>query len=163
MVQKRSGSEKTKAQDETQDDFYVGISEPLEVRRTVLETSKCIIQAMHRYEKYKEYREQKIDLFKKLNKQMGELGGLITTIKSALPKSTLRIKKAREEILASRAKAVESISNKIQQKEESVEFKAKQIRTPEVIKALPKKELSELEKLELELSQIESKLSSLSK
>lgn len=159
MTPRKSASElRSRTSSELQEDYYVGVSEPLEVRRTMLETSKCIIQAMHRYEKYKEYREEKIDLIKKVNKQMTELGGLIASLKSVLPKSTLRIKKAREQILAQRSKEEKLLVSA------AAPVVQKEVEAPrQIIKMTPKKELTELEKLELELSQIESKLSSLNK
>lgn len=145
-------NQKPKVTDEIQEVYYVGVSDPVEVRRTILETSKSIIQAMHRYEKYKEFRAQKIELVKHLSKQMTELSSIITSLKSSLPKSTIKVKKAREEIQRQKKEVVEKVTEKISN-------------TPnkQVIKQVPKKELSELEKLELELSSIESKLSSLTK
>jgi uncharacterized protein (DUF885 family) len=146
----------------SEETYYIGISEPLEIRRTILETSKSIIQAMHRYEKYKSYRDEKFQLIKTLNKEMNELNTMISALKSALPKSTIVVKKAREEYLAAK-KVGDVVAQEVKGNDVKVEISSTpKLQAPQVL-TKTKKELSEIEKLELELSDIESKLSSLNK
>ena len=111
---------------------------------------------MHRYEKYKLYREEKIALTKSLSKHMSELGNLMTTLRTILPKNTVRIKKAREHLLAKKAEGV------ILQQTEAPVTQRREMPKSAVISPA-RKELTELEKLEMELSEIESKLSVLNK
>jgi hypothetical protein len=90
---------------------------------------------------------------------MTELTTLVNTLKSSLPKSTVRVKKAREEVQAQRK--VQEV--KVAQAEVVKTSVPVVVSQPKIIKTTPKRELSELEKLELELSTIESKLSSLTR
>ena len=119
--------------------FFVRVKEPVEVRRNILETLKEIVEVLQRFEKFKRIRHEKIEkinhlrvLLRQSNKMLGELRG-------KLPQTNLRATVAREAPAhkhhKKRAKAAE--------------------------KAPPKKEITEVEKLEIELNAIESKLKSL--
>lgn len=160
---------KKQAKKELDDDtYYIGITEPLEVRRTILETSKEIIQAMHRFERFKEIREEKKSTLKDLNQKVSELSILLNTLKSNLPKSTARIKQAQEMLnkeaeLKVLAQKVEIAETKKVEKDVTT---SKNTEKSSVIAAKPPKkepEMTDMQKLELELNEIENKLSSLSK
>lgn len=137
-----------------QEEYYVGVSDPVELRRVLLETSKGVLQAMHRYEKYKMYREETISLIKSLSKHLSELSNLMTTLKSILPKNTVRIRKAREQLLARKDGQDLSVQKLKQRKADT---------TKATIVSSSKKELTDIERLEMELSEIESKLSVLNR
>lgn len=75
--------------------FYVGIREPVEIRRNLLESSKAILQNLQRYEKIKSIREEKVKTLNKLKKAMGELKTLHAQLKKALPDKGLRAVKVK--------------------------------------------------------------------
>lgn len=122
--------------------FFVRVKDPVEVRRNILETLKEIVEVLHRFEKFRQLRHEKIEkishlrvLLRQSNKMLGELRG-------KLPQTNLRAAVSRE--------APAHKSHHKRKKSKSTEEKAPQ-----------KKEMTEVEKLEAELSAIESKLKSL--
>lgn len=131
MVKKEQGSEL----------FFVRVKEPVEVRRNILETLKEIVEVLQRFEKFKQIRHEKIEkinhlrvLLRQSNKMLGELRG-------KLPQTNLRATVARQAPV------------------HKVHHKKKRAKAAE--KAPPKREMTEVEKLETELNAIESKLKSL--
>lgn len=122
--------------------FFVRIKDPVEVRRNILETLKEIVEVLQRFEKFRQLRHEKIEkishlrvLLRQANKMLGELRG-------RLPQTNLRAAVSRE-----------APAHKAHHKKKKA--KASEEKAPE------KKELTEVEKLEAELSAIESKLKSL--
>ncbi len=120
--------------------FFVQVKEPNEVRRNILETLKEIVEVLKRFEKFKHIRHEKLEkinhlrvLIKQANKMLGDL-------KIKLPQTNLRATVTRE--------TKPKVHHK-KKKKAKAEEKA------------PKKDVTELDKLEAELNAIESKLKSL--
>lgn len=125
--------------------FFVQLKEPNEVRRNILETLKEIVEVLHKFEKFKHIRHEKIEkishirvLLKQANKMLGDL-------RLKLPQTNLRAK----------------VTKEIQKPENVHHKKSKNAKSGEA-QEMPKKGMTELEKLETELSAIEGKLKSLS-
>ena len=72
------------------DIFYVGIKEPIEVRRLLLECSKQILQSLQDYENLSEIREEKIKKMIQLRNIIKEIYSLNSELNRALPKAQLR-------------------------------------------------------------------------
>ena len=124
--------------------FYVGIKEPVELRKAILESIKGVLQSLKKYEELRPIREEKIRLVLQLKGEIREINNLVTKLKTELPKTEVGI--------------LQKEAPEAMPKAES-ESKKKAVKT---IKPAPKKEIpTELEKLEAELSSIESKLSAI--
>lgn len=119
--------------------FFVGVKNPVELRRTVLEGSKDIIENLQKYEKFKAVREEKAKQIEKLRAIIKEIYKFVAKLKAELPTTSLR------------AEEIEEKPKKI--------IKGRKVKRE--IKIEPKKELTELEKLESELDVIENKLGSM--
>jgi len=128
--------------------FFVGVREPEEVKKNLLESLKEVVESLRRFEKFKEIREEKARNISKLRDDIKELAGVASRLKAALPETKLRI-------------AVESF--KKPKKKRHAGKKAEAQKTEVKKEAIDKvrRPVSELEKLEAELSAIESKLSAL--
>ena len=124
--------------------FFVQLKEPNEARRNILETLKEIVEVLHKFEKFKHIRHAKIEninhlrvLLKQANKMLGDL-------RLKLPQTNLRA----------------NVIRKPQKPNDAPHKKGKKVKTAET--KIPKKDMTELERLEAELGAIESKLKSLS-
>ncbi len=135
---------KTKQEDEI---YYVGIVQPLEVRRNILETSKELLLFMQRYEKYKEVRNEKRQAVALLKAQMRDLGGMVSDLKAVLPQTALRA----EERFLTKMIPPPPLPSSVFMEKTLVEKKV-----PE-----PVKTMSDIEKLEVELAEIEGRLKDL--
>ena len=80
------------------DIFYVHLSEPIEIRKSILEGSKQLVQLLQRYEKIKTMRVQKTEQISKLKKIFQEITVLMNKLKQELPKTKLRIKRKQESV-----------------------------------------------------------------
>lgn len=107
--------------------FFVGISEPIVLRKEILLSTKNAIQFLKKNEELKDLRINKIEKIMQFKNEMKEINALMNRLKEKLPKAKLRVK------------TVPRIKHK----------KIKKIKT---------KKTSELEKLEMELGDIEKKL-----
>lgn len=121
--------------------FYVGMRDPIEIRRSLLESSKEMLQYLQRFEKFKSVRKEKEKETAKLKETIKEIQTLVRKLKAELPKTGLRAKERPKPKKVKKAPA----------KEESL---------PVVVEK--PKEMSELEKLESELGEIEGRLTDLS-
>ena len=119
--------------------FYVGIADPVEVRKNLLSCSKKVITALKRYENFYEEREKKIELMIELRKVIKEIMFLNGKLKTTFPKTSLR--------------ALGAEKTKFVEKGKARSVKRKQVRAV--------KEEGELYKLEEELASIEEKLGAL--
>ena len=122
--------------------FFVQVLEPVQVRRNILESLKQILELLQRFEKFKHIRHEKMGKIQRLRILMRDTNKMMADLKSKLPQTNLR-SVVPKEIKKPAKKAV-------QKKYEAAQAK------------IPKKEKTELEKLESELSAIESKLKSFS-
>ena len=129
-----------KAKDD--DDFFVIAKDPSEIKRSLLESLKDIVESLQRFEKFKSVREEKLENVDKLRADIKELIKLNSSLKAAMPETKLRI-------------SLDKKKSKAKKKIVRVEEKHEEIET-EVSKPM-----TELEKLQSELSVIESRLGSL--
>lgn len=66
--------------------FYVGVEDPVELRRDILHSSKSLIDGLRRYETYKQIREEKLSATIELKRVFDELLVLNRKLRSKLPK-----------------------------------------------------------------------------
>ena len=121
--------------------FFVQIKEPAEVRRNILETLKEIVEVLRRFEKFRHIRHEKLQKIQHLRVLIRQANKTLGVLKAKLPQTNLRATVVRE-----------AQPRKIRHK------KKKKHTEPEKV---PKKEMTEAEKLEAELNAIESKLKNL--
>ena len=122
--------------------FVVMIKDPAGVRRHILETLKEIVEVLQRFEKFKQTRHEKIEKVNRLRALLRQTNKMFGQLKGILPQTNLRATIEKE-----------MPAHKVHDKKKK---KAK-----EEEKAPQKKEMTEVEKLETELSLIESKLKEL--
>lgn len=125
--------------------FFVEIKEPTEVRRNILESLKEILEVLQRFEKFKNIRHEKLENIHKLRGLLKDANKMLGNLRLKLPQTSLRAAAVRE-TAAHKAHHKKRKKGKYAEKE------------PE---KAPKREMTEVEKLESELSAIESKLKSL--
>ena len=128
---------------EHQELFFVRVKDPVEVRRNILETLKEIVEVLHRFEKFRQLRHEKIEKINHLRVLLRQSNRMLGELRSKLPQTNLRASPQRE-----------SPAHKARHKKKKG-AKASEGKAPQ------KRELTEVEKLEAELSAIESKLKSL--
>jgi len=114
-----------------EENFFVGIESPLELRRQLLEASKKMVDVLKRYEMFREKREMKRLMIEKLKKNMADIAKMNAKLKSLLPKTSIRLGKPMQ--------GQERPSPRVSVEEE-------------------KSPATEMERLELELTDIEGKL-----
>ncbi len=115
-----------------QTQFHVGIRNPPEIRRELLEGTRSIIQLLQRYEKFKKIRDEKREDIVKLRGLMKDIVDLNTRLKAIFPEVPI---------------------TEVHQKKKQEQVKVEEMPKP--------KQNVELNKLEQELDHIESKLASL--
>lgn len=133
-----------KAKKEQNDDLYIGIKDPVEIRRTLLESSRFILKLLQRNERFKSLRDEKAELFSRLKKITKDLSDLETQLKAKLPKQALK----------------RAIKPKLSTS--TVKPSGKKIRSETTEKVVVRKPASALDKLESSLAEIEDKLKDLS-
>jgi len=146
-----------KKEKEKEESFYVGIKDPIEMRRSILESSKELVEYMQRSERFKSIRAEKTEHIEKLKSTIKELKKLVKKAKVALPKTKLRTMLHERE---KRLKMEQSAKEKAELKKTKIKAAVKEEKKI-VEKVEEKKEMTELEKLESELSEIEGRLSRL--
>ena len=122
--------------------FFVQIAEPAQIRRNVLESLKQILELLQRFEKFKPIRHEKMNKIQRLRALMRDANKMMADLKSKLPQTSFKGIASKEEKKPAKKNAPK--------KDDAAQPK------------VPKKEKTELEKLESELSVIESKLKSFS-
>lgn len=125
--------------------FFVEVKEPSEVRRNILEILKDIVETLQRFEKFKRIRHEKIENMHKLGHLLKDTNKMLGSLKSKLPQTNLRavVKEAQGQPKQSKS------HHRKKKKGKAAAEKPRQ------------KDATELEKLESQLSAIESKLKSL--
>ncbi len=114
--------------------LFVGITEGDELRRSMLECSKDILESLKEHEKLKNVREEKMILIHQFRRDIRELSRSINSLKTYLPNT--------------KDVGIKSPSTK-------------KIKKPKMVK-VEKPAKTALEKLESELTDIENKLKNLS-
>lgn len=127
--------------------LFVGISDPIELRRSVLESSKDLLHYLSRYEKFKKVRNEKAAYVAQLNDVTAEIKKLVNKLRTALPRTKLRVQLHKREEKMAKADA------------EKVKAR-KKVEKQATLAPMPKKKgpMTDLEKLEAELSAIEGRL-----
>ncbi|MEM4396998.1 MAG: hypothetical protein QW757_00050 [Candidatus Woesearchaeota archaeon] len=75
------------------DELFVGIPEPIDVRRNLLESSKDLIKCLQTYDKLEAIREQKLKYFKEMKRVSSELDMLVNRLKQKLPQTIRKLEK----------------------------------------------------------------------
>lgn len=122
--------------------FYVGVSNPNDIRKTMLETSKELLVSLKQYEHLRDIRTQKSALYSQYTAQINTVKTLINKLQRAIPKhdlSHLVAKKQQEYV-----------------KPEPVVIEREKEEAPVVEKFV--KPSDEVSRLEAELAEIEKKL-----
>ena len=122
---------------ENENIFFVEIHESDDVKRNILESLKDIVENLQRFEKFKEIRKDKLSNINKLGNIIKEVNKIIPNLKNALPDTKIRA--------ISKSKSMDI-------KKEILKVKRK----PEEVAS--RKPITELQKLESELTDIEGKL-----
>ena len=125
--------------------FFVQVKDPNEVRRNILETLKEIVEVLQRFEKFKHVRHEKIEKINHLRVLIKQANKILGDLKAKLPQTNLRAMVAKE----------------ISRLPKKTHHKGKKKIIEEKTDKAPKREMTELDKLESELSAIEGKLKSL--
>ncbi|RLE38656.1 hypothetical protein DRJ17_03285 [Candidatus Woesearchaeota archaeon] len=143
------------------DVVYVGIKDPVEIRRSILESSKDVVQLLQRYEKFKTVRKERQEEVDRLKQLISSISRDIAKLKASLPKTSLRFKTPEfEEKIEKKAARMtgENVKKKIKGKKgKKISSKKKE---KKIVVAKPKI-ATQLDKLESELGEIESKLGKL--
>jgi len=129
--------------------FFVQLKEPSEIRRSVLETLRDILELLHKFEKFKSARQEKLDKVQKLKSMVRSTNKLFGDLKAKLPQMNIKI-----------AASVPTPKSLVEAPAQGKQPLQKKKEKPVAQKA-PKREMTEVEKLESELSAIESKLKNL--
>tara|TARA_Y100000034_G_scaffold106294_1_gene134890 strand:- start:776 stop:1225 length:450 start_codon:yes stop_codon:yes gene_type:complete len=148
MAKKKKGSQEV---------FYVSIQDPIELRRSLLESSKEMLQLLKRNEKFKEVRKEKKENILQLKEDLKDIKKLFAKLRNNLPLTHLRVILRQEKERADALAAEERKHHKVK----------KPSKKKEVAKQKPKeakvshREMDDLDKLEKELASIEGKLSTM--
>lgn len=126
--------------------IFAGVRNPADVRRNLLEASRAIVETLRRYEGIRAVREKKLVLTHKIREEIKEVYKLVYRLRASLPTVIFKPLYVKNEHIPAQ-KAVK--------KEKPAVIKAAAI-------AQPKKPRNELDRLEAELAEIESKLNSIS-
>lgn len=154
-------SEKTKkSRKKSQDVLYVGVREPAEIRRNLLESAREFIHFLQRYEKLKGIREEKFQTILQLDTEVKELKLLVNKLRKSFPAARPHVKLPKYkpvcEVCTKQFSSEADLSKHMKMHQPKEE---KSVGEP-VVKEIEQKKrvLSDLEKLENELTDIEGKL-----
>lgn len=125
--------------------FFVRVKEPNEARRNILEALKEIVEVLQKFEKFRRIRHEKLENIHKLRVLLKDANKMLGSLKSKLPQTSLRATVMKEQ------RAHKKTHHK----------KGKKAPAEEKAQKAPKKEMTELDRLEAQLGAIESKLKSL--
>ncbi|MBW2998621.1 hypothetical protein KY321_03710 [Candidatus Woesearchaeota archaeon] len=77
---------------------YVGIRNPVEIRRSILETSKDVISNLKTFEELREIRIEKFSLIEEYNSELEDLKKLIAKLKRIFPKNKISVDNKPKEV-----------------------------------------------------------------
>ena len=86
--------------------FYVGVSQPTEMRRNVLEAMKDTILVLKTYERISQKRTAKVEKILKLKTVVGEIDLLLNAVKRRLPKTRVRAQTAEDQTPRAKTRTV---------------------------------------------------------
>jgi hypothetical protein len=72
------------------DDYFIGVYEPLDVRRNLLESSRQAIRSLECHEKIEKIRTEKLKCIREMKRVMSELEMLSLKLKQRMPKFNFR-------------------------------------------------------------------------
>jgi hypothetical protein len=157
------------------DVFYVGVRDPVDVRRSILEGAREAIHFLKRYEKLKAIRSEKTQTILTLDTEVKELRNLVTKLRKSFPAAKLRmnfpLRKPKCVVCSKTYKTQKQLSAHMRHHEPKKKEKKKEvIKNPVILErrkadgtpiVKDSRDLSDLEKLEHELADIEGKLDTL--
>jgi DNA repair exonuclease SbcCD ATPase subunit len=152
---KKKAVKTSKQKDE--DAFFVGVRDPVEVRRTILEASREAVHFLQRYERLKKVREEKLALVDQLRADVKELRALVNKLKRSLPKTHMRVKLKKEH----KQDLDCSLCGKAFKTPGSLKKHSLTHGAPAAPRVAKPKKATELDKLEDELDEIEKRLGGL--
>ncbi|MBU0980410.1 MAG: hypothetical protein KJ709_06380 [Nanoarchaeota archaeon] len=129
--------------------IFIGVRDPVELRKDILESSKAVVTSLKAFQERKRIHEEKLTEMAKLKGVGKELQRLTAQLRIHLPTAKL------SSIIEQKRK-IESLLPHEQPK--PVKKPVKKVDRPKPRPAQPTKPKSELDKLEIELTDIESKL-----
>ena len=129
--------------DQNEELFFVQVKDPNQVRKYILETLREIVEILKSFEKFKQIRHEKLEQINRLRTLLKHTNKVMGNLKLKLPQTNLRAIVVKEQ-------KHPKMHHKKGKKDKNAQDKA--------TKAPPKKELTEVDKLEAELSAIEEKL-----
>ena len=143
---------------EQEEIFFARVKEPSEIRRSLLESLKDIVENLHRFEKFKSIRQEKLRSIEKLRADVKELVKLSSSLKMAFPETKLRIAIEEKKVEEKKKQPKHHVHHKKAKKKRIKKRAEAEVREMKVERPKP---VSELEKLESELNAIEGRLSGL--
>lgn len=151
---------KSKSDEEKESVFYVELANRSSIRLNTLEAVKILLRVMHSYEHYKLVKHEKEQIIVKLKSQLKDISSLVAKIKTSLPSVKIKapaVSATRPKEEVENAMPAQKSKEKVAKEKKVKGVKAKSRQTIDI----PKREISELERLESELNSIEQKLGSL--
>jgi len=142
----------------SQESFYVGIHEPTDLRREILESSKMMIHTLQSQKKVGSIREEKEKVINDFKRVVREINLIISKVKKRLPRTKLRALSKEEQLQVYR-KANPEVTKGKKEKSKGKET-AKEVPKAKEEPVLKKKE-NDFDKLQNQLDEIESKLKSI--
>ncbi|MBN1544725.1 hypothetical protein JW898_04655 [Candidatus Woesearchaeota archaeon] len=85
--------------------YFVQIRDPADVRRSILGSSKQIIQILQRYERIKSLRVKKLEKISQLRGLNKEINLLVAKLKKEFPAAEMRVRIGKEEKVTRKGKA----------------------------------------------------------
>ena len=145
---------KKRGKRKSEDVFYVGIREPGEIRRNLLESARESIHFLQRYEKLKALQEQKYQTILHLDAEVKELKSLVSKLRKSFPTAKSQVKLPKYKPICEVCNKQFSDAAGLAKHMKMHQSKVERVKPVE----LKKHVLSDLERLENELTDIEGKL-----
>ncbi len=130
------------AADNKSDEVFVAIRDSVNLRRDILECSRDIIGSLKKYQNLERLKTEKFNGINQLRSIIRDINRTISKLKGTLPKTKLKIVLPQQK------------QEKKAKEQEMSDVKEKKSEQPQETK----KKLTEVDKLEAELSEIESRL-----
>lgn len=111
------------------EDYFVGIYDPIDVRRNVLESSKEIVKSIQAFERVESIREEKLRYVRDMKKVMAELNLLVSKLAEKLPKAKLRKALAASNIPVVNEHLQSRFSNELERLEDQLKLVEKELST----------------------------------
>ncbi|MBI2575741.1 hypothetical protein HYV84_00880 [Candidatus Woesearchaeota archaeon] len=97
---------------EKEDGIFVGVKDPLRVRKDILESSRDVLEGLKSYESFKQVREEKRMLFEQLRSDARSISLLIGRLRGELPQLKVpaaKVEKAKEQPQPKQGKMVPAV------------------------------------------------------